>query len=267
MSEWLGLPVRASAHGATIDHLLVLIHGFIVVMVVGWLAFGLYALWRFRRKRNPHADAHGAKSHASFGVEVGVIAFEIVLFLGIALPFWVRNASALPEPGENPVTVRVVAQQFAWNIHYPGADGVFGATRPDLMDDTTNPLGLDYDDPHAKDDIVTLNQLYLPLGRPAVVHLSSKDVIHSFGLPEFRVKQDAIPGMTATVSFTPTLTTADFQTITGDDARTFEIVCSQLCGLGHFRMRGFVHVLAEDDFETWLADNAPSGEPVDPFWN
>ncbi len=105
-----------------------------------------------------------------------------------------------------------------------------------------NPLGLDRTDPNAKDDIATINQLNLPVDRPILVHLSSKDVIHSFGLYEMRVKQDAIPGMEIPVWFIPNRP--------GD----YEIACSQLCGLGHYRMRGFVTIQSQSDFETWMAD-------------
>jgi hypothetical protein len=93
--------------------------------------------------------------------------------------------------------IEVTAEQFAWNVHYPGPDGVFGKTDLSLLDVETNPLGLDRKDPAAKDDITTLNQLYLPANKPVIVKLRSKDVIHSFNLPEFRVKQDAVPGHVA----------------------------------------------------------------------
>jgi len=135
----------------------------------------------------------------------------------------------------------VVGEQFAWNIHYPGPDGKFGRTDVTKVS-ADNPLGLDRSDPAAKDDITTINQLYLPEGRPALIHLSSKDVIHSFGLYEMRVKQDAVPGMSMPVWFVPTR------------PGEYEITCSQLCGLGHFRMRGFVTIQTDADFKKWLDD-------------
>jgi cytochrome c oxidase subunit 2 len=128
--------------------------------------------------------------------------------------------------------VRVVAEQFAWNVHYPGADHIFGKSDVSLVS-SSNPLGLDVNDPHAKDDITTLNQLYLQVDRPVIVQISSKDVIHSFALPYMRVKQDAIPGMVVPVHFTATRTSGE---------ETWEIACAQLCGLGHYRMRGQYHV-------------------------
>ena len=141
------------------------------------------------------------------------------------------------------VVFRVVSEQFAWNEHYPGSDGKFGRRDIKLVA-AENPLGLDKTDPDAKDDITTINQLNLPVDRPILVHLSSKDVIHSFGLIEMRVKQDAIPGMDIPVWFIP------------NKVGEFEIACSQLCGLGHYRMRGFVSVKSQADYDAWLATEA-----------
>ena len=146
------------------------------------------------------------------------------------------------------VVVRVVAEQFAWNVQYPGPDGKFGRTDVNLVA-ADNPLGLDRRDPAAKDDVTTINQLYLPVDRPVVVHLSSKDVIHSFGLYEMRVKQDAVPGLSIPVWFIP------------NRIGEYEITCSQLCGLGHFRMRGFVNIQSAADYQKWMADQLKELQP------
>jgi cytochrome c oxidase subunit 2 len=159
-----------------------------------------------------------------------------------AIPAWATRVGGVPDENQA-FRVRVVGEQFAWNVHYPGADAKFGRRDIKLVT-ADNPLGLDRTDPNAKDDITTINQLNLPVDRPVLVHLSSKDVIHSFGLYEMRVKQDAIPGMEIPVWFIPNRI--------GD----YEITCSQLCGLGHFRMRGFVTVQSSADFQQWLADQA-----------
>jgi len=147
----------------------------------------------------------------------------------------------------------VIGEQFAWNVHYPGPDGKFGRTRPELVS-ADNPIGLDRRDPDAKDDVTTINQLNLPVGRPVLVRLSTKDVIHSFGLYEMRVKQDAIPGMSIPVWFIPTVTTAEMRQRLGKSDFDYEITCSQLCGLGHFRMRGFVTIQSEAEYRAWMAD-------------
>ena len=141
--------------------------------------------------------------------------------------------------------VRVVAEQFSWNVHYPGRRRQCSAGRDITLVDPDNPLGLDRDDPAAKDDITTINQLQ-PAGRASrvIMYLSSKDVIHSFGMPQMRVKQDAIPGIVQPVWFTPTQT------------GRWEIACSQLCGLAHYRMKGFYTIQTQDAFEAWLEEEA-----------
>jgi cytochrome c oxidase subunit 2 len=117
------------------------------------------------------------------------------------------------------------------------------------------------------DDIVTLNQLHLPVGRPAVIHLSSKDVIHSFNLPNMRVKQDAIPGLTSPLWFEPTITTAQMREQTGDPEFGYEIACAQLCGNSHYRMRGFLTVHTQAEFDAWLASEAEMLQGGDDFFD
>ncbi|HSG99053.1 MAG TPA: hypothetical protein VLB27_03325, partial [candidate division Zixibacteria bacterium] len=163
--------------------------------------------------------------------------------VGVSLPLWDSIVVELPEEDEA-VVVRVVAQQFQWNVHYPGADGVFGRTDVKLMDDVSNPIGLDRSDPAAVDDFFTINQMHLPVDKPALIYLSSKDVIHCFSLPIMRVKQDIVPGMRIPTSFTPIKTGQS------------EIACAQLCGLGHYRMRGYLTIQTQAEYESWLAEQA-----------
>ena len=165
-----------------------------------------------------------------------------------------------PEAGA--MQVRVVSEQFAWNVQYPGADGVFGRRDIDLID-ASNPLGLDRSDPFAKDDVTTINQFHMPVDRPVTVLLSSKDVIHSFSLPNMRVKQDSIPGMEIPVHFTPVMTTPEESQLPGcfANSKCWEIACAQLCGLGHYRMRGFYQVHAQESFDTWMAGQVAELNP------
>jgi len=132
---------------------------------------------------------------------------EAVLLFGFAIPLWAARIGDIPPENES-LIVQVTGEQFAWNFHYAGPDRVFGRTDITLLDLQSNPLGLDRSDPAAMDDITTVNQLYLPVNRPIIVRLRSKDVIHSFGVPEFRVKQDAVPGLTIPIWFIPDVTTA-----------------------------------------------------------
>jgi cytochrome c oxidase subunit 2 len=251
MTEWLGLPPLAAAHGGQIDNLIGLIHIFMLILFVGWGGFFVYALVRFRQSRNPVADYKGVTSHRSTYLEIGVAVVEAILLVGFAIPLWAARIDTQPAESEA-LVVQVTGEQFAWNVHYPGADGVFGRTDVELLDLQVNPLGLDRTDPAAMDDVTTVNQLYLPVNRPVIVRLRSKDVIHSFGVPEFRVKQDAVPGFTIPIWFTPTVTTAEMRAQTGNPDFQYEIACAQLCGLGHARMRGFVTVQSSEEFQTWI---------------
>jgi cytochrome c oxidase subunit 2 len=240
MLELLGLPREASTHAAEIDNMIVLVHWLMLVMFVGWAAFFAFVLVRFRKRANPKASYVGAHGKFAKGTEVAVAIVEVILLLFYAIPAWAVRVRAFPAESDA-VVVRVVAEQFAWNVHYAGPDGKFGRRDIKLIT-SDNPLGLDRTDPDAKDDITDINNLNLPVDRPVLIHLSSKDVIHSFGLVEMRVKQDVIPGMDIPVWFIP------------NKIGEYEIACSQLCGLGHFRMRGFVHVRTDADYRSWMAD-------------
>ena len=252
-----GLPVDASAHGYQIDQIILFVHLLMVVLFAGWAGYFILAIFKFQKSRHPQADYHGVKSHFSSYIEAGVVIVEAILLVGLSIPFWAKHVNAFPERSDT-IKVRVIAQQFAWNIHYPGKDGIFGKTNLKFINEQGNPIGLDLSDPHSKDDIVTINQLHLPIGHPALIYLSSKDVIHSFFLPVMRVKQDVIPGMSIPTWFTPTKT------------GNFEIACAQLCGLGHYRMKGYLIIQTQEEFDEWLQSQVSSSQKEsggDGFWN
>ena len=242
MLELLGMPPQASTHAADIDNMIALVHWLMLVMFVGWGVFFVYVLFRFRKGANPTASYSGAKGKFAKYTEYALIVVEAVLIVIYAIPAWALRVGAFPSESEA-VVVRVVAKQFEWQVHYAGADGRFGRRDVKLVA-AENPIGLDRRDPDGKDDIVDTNNLTLPVDRPILIHLSSMDAIHSFGLVEMRVKQDAVPGMDIPVWFIP------------NKIGEFEIACSQLCGLGHYRMRGFVHVKSDADFRAYLAEEA-----------
>ncbi len=267
MTDLLGLPTLASEHGVKVDQSILLLHVMMVVAFLGWGSWFVVSLVRFRKGRNPQADYQGLKTRLPY-VFVGAMALaEFALLLGLALPFWHDEVNAMPQSGEDVFELRVVGQQFQWNVHYPGADGVFGRTDIALIDDQVNLLGLDKDDPASEDDITMLDRLYIPAGKQIVIHLSSKDMIHGFFLPEFRVKQDAIPGMRIPVYFKPTMTTAEFRERIGDEERNFEIACAQFCGLNHYTMRGRLVIQAEEEFNAWYEEElAKKREYEDDDW-
>jgi cytochrome c oxidase subunit 2 len=249
MQEFLAqyMPPIASEHGAALDRLNAWVHVLMLVLFVFWAGYFVFCLWRFSAKRNPRANHAGMQSHWSTYGEVTVAVVEAVLLLVFSIPLWGEWTSK-PKPETNPLEIRIIAEQFAWNIHYPGPDGVFGHRDVKFVS-STNTVGLDPNDPAARDDIVMINQLHVEKGRPVIAHIMSKDVIHSFSLPVMRVKQDAIPGMDVPVHFTPIKT---------NDGATWEIACAQLCGNSHYRMRGQLNVDTHEEFVKWMKSQAPA---------
>jgi len=254
----LGLPINMSVQGAAIDEINAIVHWLMLVLFVGWGIFFIVSLVKFRASKNAKADYIGVKSHLSSLLEAVVAVIEIVILFGFGFPIWAARVTDVPSTYES-VHLRVVAQQFAWNFHYPGPDGKFGKTRADLVDEQENPVGLDRSSDNASDDFYTVNQLHVPVNKKIRIDLTSLDVIHSFSLPELRVKQDVIPGMVIPVHFTATMTSDEFlKTTIGTkrEGKSLEITCAQLCGLGHYRMRGFFTVHDDDGYQSWLDEQA-----------
>src|SRR4051812_9044581 len=140
MLNLLGMPAAASAHAGEIDQMMVLVHWLMAVLFVGWGAFFVFVLVRFRKSANPRASYVGAKGKLAKSTEVAVALVEVLLLVFYAIPAWAKRVTNLPS-GSDAVIVRVVGEQFAWNVHYPGADGKFGRTEISLVS-ADNPLGL-----------------------------------------------------------------------------------------------------------------------------
>jgi cytochrome c oxidase subunit 2 len=242
INEFLGMPPNASSHGYQIDHIIEFCHWFMGALFFGWSAFFIFVLIRFRKRRHPVADHHGVKSGISTHLEFSVVLIEAVLLIGFAIPLWAKRVNDFP-PGKEALIVNVVAQQFSFNFHLPGPDGQFGRRDANLVTNS-NPVGLDANDPAGKDDIVTLGELHVPVNRPVILELSSKDVIHDFCLPAMRIAADAIPGSRLPMWFTPIKT------------GTYEAICGQLCGLGHYGMKGTLVVDTPEDYQAWLKERA-----------
>lgn len=236
------LPPDVSAHGPAIDRLINVLHIFMLVLFIGWAIYLVYCLVRFRAREGQDANASHGHFRLPTYLEIGIVFFEVVLLVFVSTPIWASYKTAFP-PEAEAVVVQVTAEQFAWNFHYPGKDGKFGIGKIDKIDGT-NPLGLDRDDPDSKDDITTINELHIPVNRPIIVHIRSKDVIHDFNIPAMRVKQDAVPGMSIPIWFQATQT------------GQYDIACAQLCGLSHYRMKGTVFVETPEQYQAWLDEQA-----------
>ena len=251
----LGLPISISSNGAAIDETIALMHWLMLFLFIGWGTFFIVSLVKFRKSKSPQANYIGVKSHISTVFEVAVALLEIILLIGFSFPIWANRVNDVPTSNVDIVHVRVVAQQYAWNIHYPGPDGVFGNLKSELVDEVSNPIGLDRSSFGASDDFFTINQFHIPVNKKIRIDLSTKDVIHSFKLPELRVGQDAIPGMSIPVHFEATMTTDQFMKKmvgTPREGKGLEIACAQLCGLGHYRMKGYLTVDTEEEYNDWL---------------
>jgi cytochrome c oxidase subunit 2 len=226
LPKWLTLPEGVSSYSARVDglfYLILWITGIIFVIVELLL---LLFLFRYRHREGRRATY----THGNNRVEVIWTIVPAVICVVIALlsrRSWDEIKRQMPTDA---MQVEITGEQFAWNIRYAGPDGKLGTA----------------------DDVVTLNQLHFPVGRPVVATLRSKDVIHSFFLPEFRVKQDAVPGMSTRIWF--------------DSMRVghWEIACAELCGLGHYRMKGFVTVETPEEYAKWLKEQAEQPAPAAP---
>lgn len=238
-------PPLGSVHGAGVDGMIDVIHWFMGVIFFGWGIFFVYCLAKFRQKPGQKADPMPIKAKSTKLIEVLVAGFEVVLLLAFSFPIWADVKTDIPDE-KDCFVVRVVAEQFAWNIHYPGPDGEFGRTDRALINQN-NLLGIDLDDPKAADDLIIQNDLHVPMGKQVMIKLSSKDVIHSLFLPVMRVKQDAIPGMVIPVWFTSR---------EGYEGSS-EIQCAQLCGNNHSIMKGFLTVESEEAVKKWIKDSMP----------
>jgi len=236
--EWL--PPVASQHGAGVDGVIrYLFNATGPVLVVGALAMAWF-LWRYGRGLPTASPATNARAEVWWTVApvIGMMAITEVGVVVKGFPVWEEMYAQAPA---NAVVIEVTGQQFEWIVRYPGPDGKLGRVTPELVDNTTNPAGLDREDPPALDDIVVRNQLHVPLGAPVSLRLRGRDVLHSFSVASFRVKQDVVPGIIGRTLFVPTT------------AGRYEIACTQVCGMGHYRMRGAVYVDPPDEYRAWLA--------------
>ena len=242
----LHLPLLASENGTGVDRLIILIHLLMIALFVGWFSYFVFTLWRFRASRHPKADHHGVRGHASSYLELVVAGIEVAILVGVAIPLWARavDVTSKVAPGEEATQIQVMAQQFAWNGRYAGPDGKFGRQEMQLVEDA-NVFGVDPADEAGKDDVQVLNEFHVPVNKPVVAYIGSKDVIHSFKIISFRVTQDAIPGMRIPCWFKPVQT------------GRYQINCAQLCGNGHSSMAGgFLVVDTQEDYDAWLAASA-----------
>jgi len=245
----------ASDHGHDVDNMLkitIIITGIVFVItqvILFWFSFK----YQESDKRKAYYYPHNNKLEVLW---TAVPAIVLTVMVGFGLYYWFRITGEAPA---NAMQVEVTGSQFKWEFRYPGKDKVLGKKYFKAINEgANNPLGQLWEDSTNKDDIyITGDDLHLVVNKPVRLIINAKDVIHDVGLSHFRLKMDAVPGTPTTMWFTPTKTTAQMRTETGDPEFVYEISCDQMCGQGHFRMRGTIVVESQEEFDLWMAKQKP----------
>lgn len=274
------LAVSASDHGQKIDtmlHITLAITGFTFVLtqvLLFWFAFK----YQYSDKRKAFYQPHNNKLEVLWTV---VPAIFLTVLVGFGLFYWFRITGEAPEDA---MKVEITGRQFGWIYRYPGKDEIFGRKYfLNISDAKDNALGLIWSDTTvqkrdddgnlvrnvvltadkaAQDDIVETEKMMLVVNKPVKLIINSRDVIHDVGLPHFRMKMDAVPGTPTTMWFTPIHTTKEMKEITGNPDFVYEISCDQMCGKGHYTMRGIIDVVTQPEFDAWMASQKPKYQTV-----
>jgi cytochrome c oxidase subunit 2 len=243
----------ASDHGEKIDNMLWLtlaVTGlvfFITQIALFWFAFK----YQYTEKRKAFYFAHSNKLELIWTV---VPAIFLTVLVGMGLFYWFNITSDAPKDAQ---IVEITGKQFNWMMRYPGKDGVLGRKNYRLTDASNgNALGVDWEDGASHDDLES-TEMHLVVGKPVQLVINAQDVIHDVGLPHFRMKMDAVPGIPTTMWFTPKYTTAQMKEITGNKNFVYEIACDQMCGSGHYSMKGIVIVETQEEYDKWLSQQKP----------
>jgi len=242
----------ASVEGEKIDTMLyitIAITG-VVFVITQVLLFWFAYKYQESDNRKAFYYPHNNKLELLWTTVPAIFLTVLVVF---GLKYWFKITSDAPKDA---IVVEVTGHQFAWEFRYPGSDKVLGKKNYKLTTSKNN-LGVDFNDPASLDDIHVSSTMHIPVGVPVKMVINSQDVIHDVGLPHFRLKMDAVPGIPTTQWFTPKITTAEMKKKTGNPDFTFEIACDQLCGANHFAMRGVIIVETMEEYKKWLAEQKP----------
>ncbi|WP_232373142.1 cytochrome c oxidase subunit II [Pinibacter aurantiacus] len=240
----------ASDHGQKIDQMLyitLIITGIVFVLtqvLLFWFAFK----YQYKENRKAFYFPHNNKLELIWTV---IPAITLTILVGFGLYYWFKITGDAPKDS---LVVEITGKQFAWVYRYPGKDNTFGKKYyKNINEAQSNQLGLLWDDPASHDDIVTTEALYVVKGQPVKLVINSRDVVHDVGLSHFRMKMDAVPGTPTTMWFTPLYTTEEMKQKTNNPNFEYEISCDQMCGKGHYSMKGIIKVVSQSDFILWRA--------------
>lgn len=248
----LGKPA-ASEHGEKIDLMMwitLAITGFVFFLtqiLLFWFAYK----YQYTEKRKAFYYPHNNKLELLW---TAVPAIFLTVLVGFGLYYWFGITKEAPKDAQ---VVEVTGKQFNWLVRYPGKDGVLGRKNYRLTNASDgNALGVDWEDASSHDDIEA-TEVHLVVNKPVKFVINAQDVIHDVGLPHFRLKMDAVPGIPTTIWFTPKYTTEEMKKITGNKDFVYEISCDQMCGSGHYSMKGIIVVQTQEEYNAWLADKKP----------
>ncbi|WP_276498233.1 cytochrome c oxidase subunit II [Pontibacter litorisediminis] len=252
--DTMNLPL-GSVHGEWTDNLFwttMIIIG--IVFVITQVLLFIYS-YRYQHKDSKRAYyyPHNNKLEIVWTM-IPAVVMALLVFGGWQT--WTKITSAAPADA---VVIEIVGKQFNWMVRYPGADGKLGVAKHTLID-ATNELGVDFSDPNSLDDVINPLQIHVPKGKPVLLKIRSRDVIHSVFMPHFRLKMDAVPGMPTKFWFVPTKTTNEMANETGNPDFKYELACTEVCGRGHFAMRYVIVVDEPEDYEAWVASQTPFAE-------
>jgi len=243
-----------SSEGNSIDTMMwitIVITGivfFITQILLFWFSFK----YQESDKRKAYYFTHNNKLEI---IWTGVPAITLTILVVFGLKYWFKFTADAPK---NAQVIEITGHQFGWEMRYPGKDGILGRKNYKLTDAAKdNPLGVDFSDAASHDDVHVPTTMHVVVNRPVKLVINSQDVIHDVGLPQFRLKMDAVPGTPTTLWFTPILTTKEMAKKTGNPDFVYEISCDQMCGKGHFTMRGVIVVETQKEFNEWWIKQRP----------
>ncbi len=243
----------ASVQGEKLDEMLwvtLAITG-IVFVITQVLLFWFAYKYQEQENRKPFFFAHSTKLELIW-TAIPAITLTVLVVFGLRNWFFFTG-----EPPKNAMVVEVTGKQFGWIFRYAGKDAVFGKKYYKNIDPATNAVGIVWDDKYSQDDILTEQTMYVVKGTPVKLIIGSRDVVHDVGLSHFRLKMDAVPGIPTTMWFTPKYTTKEMKEITGNPNFAYEISCDQMCGNGHYSMKGIIEVVDQEEYDMWMAKQKP----------
>lgn len=258
-SDWF-LPESASVHGKWIDNMFntTLVWTGIIFFLTQILLF--YFAFRYSKRKGDDRKALYYPENGKLEMAWTIVPAIVLLgLLVLGAKSWYKITAPAPEDA---IILEATGYQFGWVLRYPGKDGKLGKRDYKLIDGT-NAIGIDFNDPAAQDDLL-VGEIHLPVNKPVLVKIRSRDVLHSFYLPHFRVKMDAVPGTPTRFWFTPEITTAEMRKKLNKPEFNYELACAEMCGAGHFGMLKNVIVETEEEFNAWLNEQQPFYEVVGP---